>query len=536
MPNKLYAVQFEVIEWGYNSSKIYNDPFNEIELDVIIKRSDGETWKVPAFWAGGNEWRVRFAPPEPGKYQCISLCSDVSNTGLHDCKTELEAGSYEGSNPILMNGPLRVAESKRTFEFENGKSLFWLGDTWWMGLCKRLSWPDDFKLLVSDRVNKGFSVIHIVAGLYPDMPEFDERGKNEAGYPWKENYSEINPQYFDLADSRISYLVKSGLMPMIVGCWGYYLPLLGLEKMKKHWRYIIARWGAYPVIWCLAGEATMPFYLSKDKDNDGIFLKKGWTQIAEYVKNLDPFKRLITIHPTQVGRDQVENDSLLDFNMLQTGHGGFDSVPDTLKFVTGEYSRAPKMPVVIGEVSYEGILHGTQAEIQRLTFWSAVLSGAGGFTYGANGIWQVNQNDKPYGPSPHGASWGDTPWEEAYKLPGSYHLSLAKKFLQKFPWPEMQPHPEWTDPIGSDKNPSAPFAAGIPEKFRIIYFYNPSIPWASNMKVLGIEKSITYNAYFWDPRTGKEHQIGKVTPDNSGSWEIPMQPVMSDWVLVMEKI
>jgi hypothetical protein len=31
---------------------------------------------------------------------------------------------------------------------------------------------------------------------------------------------------------------------------------MGMEKVKKHWRYLIARWSAYPVVWCLAGEGT----------------------------------------------------------------------------------------------------------------------------------------------------------------------------------------------------------------------------------------------------------------------------------------
>jgi hypothetical protein len=218
---------------------------------------------------------------------------------------------------------------------------------------------------------------------------------------------------------------------------------------------------------------------------------------------------------------------------LQTGHDGYSSAANTVKIITDEYRREPVMPVVVGEVNYEGKLHGTQAEIQRLTFWSSILSGAGGFTYGANGLWQVNQKDKPYGPSPHGASWGDTPWEEAYRLPGSHHLWLAKKLLQKFPWQDLQPHPEWTEPAGSFENVSAPFAAGIPEKFRIIYFYTPSIPWVSGIKVLKLEKDIEYNAYFWDPRRGKEYNIGKIFPDSNDTWEIPMQPIMSDWVLIL---
>ena len=48
------------------------------------------------------------------------------------------------------------------------------------------------------------------------------------------------------------------------------------------------------------------------------------------------------------------------------------------------------MPVLIGEVCYEGIQEASRQEVQRFMFWSALLSGTAGHTYGANGIWQVN--------------------------------------------------------------------------------------------------------------------------------------------------
>ena len=63
-------------------------------------------------------------------------------------------------------------------------------------------------------------------------------GANEAGYPWEADYARINPAYFDAADLRIRYLVESGLTPCIVACWGYFLPIMGIPKIKKHWRYL----------------------------------------------------------------------------------------------------------------------------------------------------------------------------------------------------------------------------------------------------------------------------------------------------------
>ena len=81
----------------------------------------------------------------------------------------------------------------------------------------------------------------------------------------------------------------------------------------------------------LAGEATMPYYLSKDKERDRERQKKGWTEIVKYVEGINVFDNLITIHPTQYGREQIEDPGLLDFEMLQTGHGSHNSLPNTIK-------------------------------------------------------------------------------------------------------------------------------------------------------------------------------------------------------------
>jgi len=305
--------------------------------------------------------------------------------------------------------------------------------------------------------------------------------------------------------------------------------------MKQHWRYLIARWAAFPVVWCLAGEATMPYYLSKDKEGDRTAQRIGWTDIGRFVRATDPYQHLVAIHPTDIGRDQVLDDGVLDFDMLQTGHGGLDSVPNTVSKVGAEHRRDPAMPVVVGEVSYEGIIHGTQADVQRLTFWAAVLSGAAGHTYGANGIWQVNTRHRPYGPSPHGGNWGNTPWEDAYRLPGSQHLGLARKLLERYPWWQFECHPDWVEPAGNPDDVAAPFAAGIPGQVRFFYGYRPVFPWEDRAPaVLAIEPDIRYRAFYWDPRLGHIHDLGFVEPDAGGRWTMPVQPTFDDWVLVLD--
>ncbi|HIE28266.1 TPA: DUF4038 domain-containing protein [Candidatus Poribacteria bacterium] len=527
-----YATQNCMTEWSFASSKTYHDPFNEVTLDVMFTDPDGEEHRAPAFWAGERTWRVRYTSPKVGAHRWRSVCSDTANPDLHGREGVLEVKHYQGDNPLMRHGALQMSANRRYLEHLDGTPFFWLGDTWWMGLCRRLRWPGDFQRLTADRVEKGFSVIQIVAGIYPDMPAFDERGMNEVGFPWEKDFTRINPAYFDMADLRIDYLVQKGLVPCIFGCWGYYLVWMGVEKMKQHWRYLVARYGAYPVVWSLAGEGSMPYYLSESREKDQEFQKKGWTELGAYLRNIDPYHHPVTIHPGDTARNVVEDPSLLDIDMLQTGHGDRGSIPNTIRLVKEGYVATPTIPVINGEVCYEGIGEACRQEVQRFMFWVCMLSGACGHTYGANGIWQVNTQEQPYGPSPHGMSWGDTPWDAAYQLPGSKQLGLGKQLLQRYDWWRFEPHPEWVENHATAENYNAPYAGGIPGKVRVIFL--PSGVWGVTLK--GIEAGIRYRAFLFNPTSGQEQEIGAVTPEEQGNWRLPLSraPIYQDWVLVLE--
>ncbi len=535
------ADQNRVIEWMYTASEVYADPFNEVSFSALITDPDGEEKRVPGFWGGGNTWRIRYSSPIVGRHTFQTVCSNENDSGLHGNQGEITIAPYHGSNELLRHGPLRKHSSARYLEHIDGTPFYWLGDTWWMGFTTRLRWPEGFQILTDDRVRKGFSVIQIVAGLYPDMDWYDERGANEAGFPWDKEFTGINPEYFDLADMKIAWLVHSGLVPCIVACWGYFLQKAGKEVIKKHWEYLIARYAAYPVVWCLAGEATMPYYLYTEfKSGEGRVeyvkrLRAGWTEIARHVRSEDPFHRPVTIHPTKNGRDQVDDPMLLDLDMLQTGHGSFFSLAPTIETVQRAVGRKPRLPVINSEVCYEGISGSSGADVQRFLYWSCALSGTCGHTYGANGIWQLNSREIPYGPSPHGATWGDTPWEEAFKLPGSYHVGIGAKLMRRYCWWEFQKHPEWLEKHSTQYNPIAPFAAGISGEVRIIFLpILNNFGWGETT-VLGLEQGVTYRAFFYDPLTGEEHDQGTVSGEIDGSWTSGKIHIFQDWVLVLER-
>lgn len=429
-----------LVEFTFESARPYQDPFNEITLDAVFTDPSGVRRRVPAFWAGGATWRVRYSSPIIGTHRFQTECSDTGNAGLHGVRGEVKITPYTGRNPLFRHGAIRVADDGRHFAHADGAPFFWLGDTWWMGLVKRLRWPEDFQQLTADRRDKGFTVIQLVAGLYPDMPAFDERGLGDNGLPWEKLYARIRPEYFDAADLRVQHLIEQGLVPCILGTWGYHLPWLGTEKMMRHWRYLIARWGALPVVWCAAGEQAMPWYLSGNKEAETQYLRREWNEVIRHIRATDPFSRLVTTHPRRNARDELLDPVLLDFDMQQTGHGR--STEQHAASALEGWNRPPSMPVISGESRYEALEIKPMLTTRdaREAFWAHLLnSGSAGHTYGVNGVWQVNLPEQRFGKSPGGNDWGGTPWREAMNLPGSAQLSKAKAFLMTLPWHQLAP-------------------------------------------------------------------------------------------------
>jgi len=520
-----------VTELCLQAGNVHQDPYNQVELEATFKRPDGTSLTVPAFWAGDDLWKIRFSSLQEGEHSFQTVCTEGNDAQLDDVKGQVTVHPYTGDDRLACHGRLCVNPQKTHFEHEDGTPFFWMGDTWWMGLSQRCGWPEGFQKLTRDRADKGFNVVQIIVGPYPDMEAWDPRGRSEGGFPFEEGFERIHLDHFDAADLKIAHLVRQGIVPCIVGMWGYYLPQIGVDKIKRFWRYVAARYGAYPVVWCVCGEGTMPYYLSETKEKDAATQKKGWTEVMAYLREIDGYHNLITIHPTRFGTEQVEDPSLMDFEMLQTGHGDLESVKNTIESVRIAVEREPRMPVINAEVNYEGILGRAWQNVQRLCFYHSVLNGLAGYTYGANGIWQMSSVEQPYGPSPHGRCWGDTPWEEAAQLPGGRQVALGAAFLRRFPWWKIKHHPEWVagDPQGASAYEM--LSVGIPGELRLVYCPHCWDPPTLRCDVQ--EQRAFREAFYFDPCTGREIPLGTPQWNDEGEWTPPFPPECHDWILAV---
>jgi hypothetical protein len=537
------AAQNSMAEWSFRSSRKYAEPFREIELDAVFTDPDGVSRTVPAFWAGDDVWRVRYASPKLGTHTFRTVCSDAGNAGLHGQEGRLDVRPYEGHNLLLRHGPLRTAAGGRHLEHADGTPFFWLGDTWWYGLLKDFEWPGEFQEAVADRVAKGFNLIHIVVGYLPAMPEHHPRNGNEGGEPWDREYRQVNPAFFDWADHRIDCLVQNGLAPCIFSMWGYWMLRLGIEGAKRHWRYLVARYGAYPVVWSLCGEVAYvyPDFVTEipaaERDKVAEYLVRGWSEVCRYLAAVDPYGHPITAHTYSglASSEVLEPGAPLTVNMTQTGHS-FPSLDTMCRAIPRLRALEPPRPVINGECVYESIMGASWQEIQRLAIWACVLNGAAGHTYGAEGGgWQICHRDREPFDYTSGVWSQLDDWREIAALPGSGQMQHVRRLLERYEWWRFERHLDWVESGSGGDGAFRPHCAGIPGLVRVVYvpvqFYGNSRVTA----ITGLEEGVQYQASLYDPRTGRMTELGPVQSEN-GRWVPEGISTMYrlDYVIVLE--
>ncbi|QGZ94936.1 DUF5060 domain-containing protein [Terricaulis silvestris] len=535
-----------MFEATFESAKSYENPFRDVDLDVHF--TDGtQSWRVPAFWRGANRWGVRFAPPSAGRYSYRIQCSDLKNGDLNQSDQIVEVDAYEGPNRLLKRGPFRVSASGRFFEHRDGTPFYWLGDTWYTGLSDRLSW-EAFQTLTADRKAKGYSAVHIAVMTVSNEEDapFDPGFCNEGGRAWDAGFERLNPAFFDYADRRIAHLVEAEIAPVIFGAWRQALAQMGLETAKKFWRYIIARYGAYPVFWVAGGEVY-------DNVNDPRRGVVGWTDLVRYIRETDPYHHPLAVHELPPSMDTaITDESLSDFDLFQPSHSGWASIRAEIVQLNMHYARTHvKKPLIVGEVGWETLGGHHYEDLQRMAFWLAMLNGAAGFAYGNAITGLAYDVDKPF----HRIRFSFLRWDEAMNFPASNQLGIAAALLQGYPWQRLEPRPDWISPggptfldpqsevggfdidlIGSlGKRPEAldrefpsgawqtrdadfrlPYAAGIPGTLRIIYIPSTGFPGVGSPTVLKLEPGIVYRAYYWEPTLGVKVDLGKVEAGKAG--------------------
>jgi hypothetical protein len=508
--------RWTVFETALESTHRYTNPFWDVTVEVRLTAPSGREQTVDAFWDGVGTWRVRYCPDELGEWHWASRCSHIADSGLHAQHGRFHCVPYTGNNPLYQNGPLRLSEDRRHFVHTNGKPFFWLGDTAWNGVLR--STKADWHHYLQTRHQQSFTAIQFVGTQWRGCSR-DPLGETAFGCT---DRIRLSPQFFQRLDPKVAAINAHGLVAAPVLLWALQNddPGQALSEVAaiRLVRYLVARWGAYSVVWILGG----------DGDYKGERSAR-WKRIGNAVWG-QRHDRLVTMHPCgqQWVGDEFRGEPWFDFVSYQSGHG--DASDHLHWLVAGppasEWDREPALPVINLEPNYE--LHPayhsrkpfTDWEVRRAAYWSLLIAPAAGVTFGHNAIWVWAQ--EPEVPDGHTAIGTVPPWRAGLDTPGVRSMAVLRRFFDALPWWDLRPGPELLAEQPGQRDPHRFIAAAMLNDGSLAAVY---LPQGGDLQLRTALLRLPALARWFNPRTAEWTAAGQVnqavhtfvTPD-AGDW------------------
>lgn len=415
---------------------------------------------------------------------------------------------------------LQVHSNGRYLQYEDGKPFFYLGDTAWE-LFHRLS-REDADYYLETRAAQGFTVIQAVA-----LAEHEFERPNAYGdLPLHDNDPlRLNEAYF----AHVDYIVqRCAALGLTVGMlptwgdkwnrkWGVGPELFTQENAQAYGELLGKRYRDSPIIWILGGDRPV----ETDAQREII------RAMAVGLDAGDGGAHLMTFHPPggMTSSSLFHTEEWLDFNMYQTGHNADRNNGPRIR---ADYDLQPVKPIVDGEPGYEDHPNGfkpengylTATDTRKYAYW-ALFAGAFGHTYGCHDIWQFLQAGWRPVTSPR------TPWVEAIHLAGANQMRHARRLLESRSFftriPDNTLLKETDDGrICATRDLLGAFA---------LVFSPDGKPFCVDLSHL--EGALL--AAWYDPRTGKSHEIGTFQSVGEREFTPPSTATALDWVLTLDR-
>ena len=512
------------------------NPFLDMVITANFTGPTGESITREAYWDGGSTYKVSFAPTEIGTWGWHITAPE--ETGLNNITGEITCIPYSGELPIYKHGFIKVAGQGQYFAHNDDTPFFWLGDTHW-GFVSGERWDESnhptmtcmFKGMVDKRIQQNFTVYQTNLRPEPFMG---------STHYWEDGHIGTLPDvsfYQNEVDKRMHYIADCGLVNALGLAW-FFSGLRDLEGMKNLARYMVARYGALPMVWTLAGEVAG--YGAADREA----LINNWREVALLIEKLDGYGHLQTAHYTNERPfpDYYQNEDWFDFTLAQAGHGDYViSVRDYYE----HRQKFPNKPFVESEGIYE-FVHTLEenggriadADMLRRVAYLSIQAGGCGYTYGAQGIWDTvwEKPKNPAGPmavfNPHGITWA-----EAIEGPGATQMGYMRGFYESVGFHRLRPF------MGCYKSSS--FFLGD----ALVGLFSPVISASDNMDMVVVyitgnsrvnDASIQYlnnkpyTVKWYDPRENKYTVVEASAIPQKGKLPIPSRPDNKDWLLVYE--
>ncbi len=418
-------------------------PYTDVEVWAEFTHESGITLRRPAFWDGGSSWKMRFAATRPGRWQWHSH-STLADAGLHGQHGELVcAPASPANNRFCQHGFWRMSPGGRNLVHADGTPALLVGDTAWA-----LPWRatlEQCRIYAADRQAKGFNAV-LLMSVQPDMDARGPRDRSadegfDVGFEdlVHGQLNQLNPTYFQFLDQLIAILVEHELVPVLqpifmgFGWKGLRVagPVVPPAEYARYCRYLVARYGARPVIYLVGG--------------DGAGYEPQVAAGGAEVERWDAYQQPTGIHYRPHADNRAHQAATwLDFQWCQTGHSG-QHCPER---VADMWRNLPIKAVANGEPTYEqGGQPGKGAGWwQGHEAWSNLCAGGTmGVVYGAGSLWQWRLHRDEPGHTAFFLAEG-AGWREAITFEGSRYVGLVGRIFAGLPFADMQP--DWQMTLG----------------------------------------------------------------------------------------
>jgi hypothetical protein len=505
--------RFGIYEEMIEHSGDYVNPYASLEPYAQLRGPEGTARKLPLFWDGGRQWKMRFSPDQPGGWSWKVISKDAGLNGA--------SGEFVCVRSRLHGGIKAMEGYPYHFARQDGTPFWWYGDTNWSiyGYEPRQNMGrKEVKDYVKLRARQGFNVIHGILlrsrGNQGGPTFFDDEGTDLSRrevrrlrrdyYPElgdHEPFAAINPSNWQEVENRVRLMNSHGITAgMFVGWAQSWDDFPDRQSQGRYLRQVVARFSAYNVFFIVSGEFN-------EKGDRAMYASLG-RQLDEW----EPHGRLIGIHSTSsvttfAGEEWM---SFGDYQQLYSNlHGEVAAARDRNKpVVNGEY--AYYLRDIDGDGLYDKPNSATLEQI-RVASWEIVMAG-GYFVTGWGNTYAGGRKDPREFEPEHPKN---DPWEE-----DAGHIPA---FFNDMEWWKLQP--------GNDlvKGGGTGYCLAEIGRRYVVYARGAREPWSLDT---GGAPETAYRVRLYDPRTGEYTGLGKV--EGRGPFHMKL-PSEKDWVVLFER-
>lgn len=340
-----------------------------------------------------------------------------------------------------------------------------------------------------------------------------------------------------MIDSVVHMAQQRNLFIALLPTWG--------DKVTKNWgvgpvvfdsanaysygKWIGNRYKNEPnIIWMLGGD--------RPAVKDSMDWRPVWRAMAKGIIDATHHQCFITYHSSGGAYSTsqfIRNESWLDMNTFQSGHGGGHDVA-CWDLVKRDRSYFPAKPTLDAEPNYED--HPVNPwpkwnpdngyyrdyDVRKQTYRS-VFAGACGVTYGHHAVWQFMSAREEV------INYPDRGWINAIDRPGAYQVGFLKELIESRPMLKRIPDSAIIIKGQGKKGEHIEAFRGSDNSYAMIY-----LPVGKTITINTTNMAKQLEGWWFNPKDNNAQRIDIFAKQNEMNFTPPTTGVGNDWVLVLD--